>query len=127
MIKDNCYSHIFIFLARSVVLFSITILLLWFLLSKAIYVYMIVFFMFGAQSTVFLLFVWASQQSRLLSFIFIGETVSDNCMHIPYITHNNLNIASHLNIESHLNIASHLQRPTNRSKITLTNNEICNV
>ena len=65
--------------------------------------------------------------SRLLSFIFIGENVSENCMHIPYITHNNLNIASHLNIESHLNIASHLQRPTNRSKITLANNEICNV
>ena len=75
MIKDNCYSHIFIFLARFVVLFSITILLLWFLLSEAIYVYMIVFFMFGALSTVFLLFVWASQQSRLLSFIFIGENV----------------------------------------------------
>ena len=88
---------------------------------------MIVFFMFGAQSTVFLLFVWASLQSRLLGFIFIGENVSDNFMQIPYITHNNLNIASHLNIESHLNIASHLQRPTNRSKITLTNNEICNV
>ena len=72
---------------------------------------MIVVFMFGAQSTVFLLFVRASQQSRLLIFIFIGENVSDNCMHIPYITHNNLNIASHL------------QRPTNRSKITLTNND----
>ena len=68
MIKDKCYSHIFKFLARSVVLFSITILLLCFLLSKAIYVYMIAFFMFGAKSTVFLLFVWASQQSRLLSF-----------------------------------------------------------
>ena len=73
MIKDNCYSHIFIFLARSVVLFSITILLLCFLLSKAIYVYMIAFFMFGAQSTVFLLFVWASQQSRLLSFLYLSE------------------------------------------------------